>query len=61
MKGMITFTREALDAYKEACQKAKDNGHTTFVWKGSLNTVKSAENLIERLEKSPNLSTNALY
>jgi hypothetical protein len=61
MKGMITFTREGLDDFTKACNDAKAKNESTFVWKGTLNKVSTAEHLIERLERSPNLSTNALY
>lgn len=52
----ITFTREALDIYKSKCNEAKERGSSTFVWKGSLNNVYDAEILIDKLEKSINLS-----
>ena len=53
---IIKFTREELDQYKLACQTEIDKGFMSFVWKGQLQGVTSATNLIKRLESSPNLS-----
>lgn len=52
----ITFTRESLNKYKIECEKAKLIGETHFVWKGSINNVQIAINLIDKLEKSDNLT-----
>jgi len=52
----ITFTREALDRYKSKCDEAKEKGSSTFVWKGSLNNIYDAKILIDKLERSINLS-----
>jgi hypothetical protein len=56
MANKITFTREALDNYKNVRQEAIDKGHDTFVWKGSLNNVHDSGLLIDKLERSKYLS-----
>ena len=58
VKGTITFSRLELDNYKIKCNDAMANGSDTFVWKNNLTTTTRANDLIDKLEKSPNLSTN---
>lgn len=55
MANTITFTREQLDKFKEKVAKSKEQKATYFIWKGGIFTVLNAEELIRRLEASPNL------
>jgi hypothetical protein len=54
--GSISFTRKALDAYKSRCEKHEELGDSTFIWMNQVNKVSEAKELIDKLEKSPNLS-----
>lgn len=48
----IVFTKKGLKEYKELCDTAVKDGHSSFVHNGSLNSVSDAQRLIKRVEKA---------